>query len=173
MTAFFALPASLVLTGILAAPSGLTSQCQNQANVDTATVASVFVAQLVQRRAFIEPFTLGNTRGSRPLVELRFRLLYGWKERPSPHPGDSTTDPLRMIIAPPEDPGFAVGTQILVLMRRAYGTVIRMGDSAQPAQPTRLDLGFLELAPCGLRVLENEERLLHAFGNPQWRDAGP
>ena len=173
MREFFALSASLVLTGILAATTGLSSQCQNQAKVDTATVASVFVAQLVQRRAFIEPFSIGDTRGSRPLVELRFRLLYGWKERPSPYPGDSTTDPLRVIIAPPEDPGFAVGKQVLVLMKRANGTVIRMGDSTPPAQPTRPDLGFLDLAPCGLRVLDNEERLLQAFGKPKWRDAAP
>ena len=141
MREFFALPASLVLTGILAASTGLSSQCQNQPNVDSATAASVFVAQLVQRRPFIEPFSFDDTRGSRPLVELRLHLLYGWKERPSPHPGDSATDPLRIVIAPPEDPGFAVGTHLLLLMQRVYGTVIRMGDSTQTAQPTGLGLG--------------------------------
>jgi hypothetical protein len=49
--------------------------------------------------------------------------LIGWKERPSPRPGDSATDPLGIVIAPPDDPGFAVGTQVLVLMQRVYGTV--------------------------------------------------
>jgi hypothetical protein len=173
MKEFFALPASLALTGILAAPTGLRSQCQNQANLDSATAASVFVAQLVQRRPFIEVFSFDDTRGSRPLVELRLRLFYGWKERPSPRPGDSATDPLGIVIAPPEDPGFAVGTQVLVLMQRVYGAVIRMGDSTQTGQPTRLEPGWLMLAPCGLRVLDNEERLLHTFGEPQWRVANP
>jgi hypothetical protein len=142
-------------------------------SLDTARFASAFVAQLVERRPYTE--MIGGLAQAPdvqwPMVELRLRILHGWKERPSPYPGDSITDPLRIKVSPQEDPGFDIGTEVLVLMQRVYSVLIRLSDPTRTA--TRLEPGFLRLAPCGLVRLANIEGPVRALGQPAWCDVQP
>ncbi len=160
----------LVSIAIAFTPAALRGQCQDPANLDSGIVASAFVAQLVQRRPYEEVIGgMGLAEARWPMVELTLRPLYGWKERPSISPNALASHQLRINVRPQEDPGFAIGTQVLVIMKRVYLTAIRVGDSVRGAQPTRRGSGMLVLASCGLRALDSVKATLRALGDPQWR----
>jgi hypothetical protein len=160
----------VVSIGIVVTPARLRSQCQDPGNLSSETVASAFVAQLVQRRPYEEVIGgIGKTEARWPMVELTLTPLYGWKERPSIFPDAPASHQVRINVRPQEDPGFPIGTQVLVLMKRVYLEAIRVGDSVRKAQPIRTGSGMLVLASCGLRTLDSVKATLRALGDPQWR----
>ncbi len=160
----------LVSIAIAFTPAALRGQCQDPANLDSGTVASAFVAQLGQRRPYEEVVGgIGKTDDRWPMVELTLTPLYGWRERPSMFPDAHASHQLRINLRPQEDPGFPIGTQVLVLMKRVYLEAIRVGDSVRVAQPIRRGSGMLVLASCGIRTLDSVKATLRALGDPQWR----
>ncbi len=162
----------VVSIGIVFTPAALRGQCQDPANLDSGTVASAFVAQLGDRRPYQEVIGgIGKTEDRWPMVELTLRPLYGWRERPSMFPDPHASHQVRINVRPQEDPGFPIGTQVLVLMKRAYLEAIRVGDSVRGAQPIRRGSGMLVLASCGLRTLDSVKATLRALGDPQWRSS--
>ena len=169
-----ALAIAFALSASFLALRNVRAQCQDPANLDSSAVASAFIAKLVQRHQYAEVIGgIGQTQASWPMVELRLTVTAGWREHPSPYPGDSASDPLRINVRPQEDPGLAVGTRVLVLLRRVYLEEVRMGDSARGASPVRTGSGMLVLAPCGLRAADSMKATLRALGQYEWRVASP
>jgi len=155
-------------------PAALRGQCQDPADLDSGAVASAFVAQLGHRRPYEEVIGgIGKTEDRWAMVELTLTPLYGWRERPSMFPDPHGSHQVRINVRPQEDPGFPIGTQVLVIMKRVYLEAIRVGDSVRGAQPVRTGSGMLELASCGLRTLDSVKATLRALGDPQWRGSNP
>jgi len=162
----------VVSIGIVFTPAALRGQCQDPANLDSGTVASAFVAQLGDRRPYQEVIGgIGKTEDRWPMVELTLRPLYGWRERPSMFPDAHASHQVRINLRPQDDPGFPIGTQVLVLMKRVYLAAIRVGDSVRGGEPIRKGSGMLVLASCGLRTLDSVKATLRALGDPQWRSS--
>lgn len=173
MRAIFAL-SRFVSIGVAFSPAALRGQCQDPANLDSGTISSAFVAQLSHRRPYEEVIRrIGKTDARWPIVELTLTPLYGWKERPSTSPDAHASDQLRINVHPQEDPGFPIGTQVLVLMKRVFLQTIRVGDSVRTAQPIRRGTGMLALASCGLRTLDSAKATLRVLGSPHWRGSNP
>jgi hypothetical protein len=163
--------------GVITAATGISSvgaqgQCLRLSS-DSTPIASIFVAELLQRRPYKESISFGQSQSQWPMVELALKVSYGWKERPRIVPSDPDSDTLRIRIRPDQDPELPVGALLVAFMTRVYMQEIILRPPDPPTPPRPVGLGWLVPAAGGLCALEGVRAELASLGTPHWQRSSP
>ena len=165
---------ALIGAAVALGPAKVEGQCLRLTSADTTPMASVFVAELLERHPYTESVGgIGPSPVEWPMVELSLRVLYGWNERPRILPHDPDSDTLSIRIRPEEDPGLPIGTQIVAFMTRVYMEEVILNPPQPPTPPRRVGPGMLVPAARGLCALDGARAELRTLGSPHWRRGGP